>query len=702
MGRWAGASEAAGTMSPRSLITAIGTRLPRGWGDLGRQLAIFALLDMAYELSRTFAVGDRSTAIRHAHSIVNTERSLGLFHELDLQQWALHAPSIVMSVANWTYFNCQFTLTFGFVLFVYLRRNEFYTRLRNLIATVNLIGLAGYIFYPAAPPRMLTDLGFVDSLNQTGVNHHSGLIAMLSNPYAAMPSLHTAYAITIGATGFAMTRSRLRFAWVGYPALVVFSIVVTANHFFLDAIAGAGVAATAFLLVSSPRIRRVAAVAAVAVVAGLAAIRAARVGGTAWGALDGAAVSLIAFAVLANLASVAAKIGVWRRTLAVSPDGAQIRHRDLTPAVFIGFLVNTIVPARLGEVAKLAILGRRTRERGVAVPAGALAGSLAAEQIVLAGALVLVAAAGTVASSSAPMWVLATLAPMSAAVVLLAASAARLERVAVRLPGRAGPIAVDALSHARAAFSGRDRGLGALGLGIASWAFQIAGIVFTLQAFGLPHSIQAASAVFVASTLVGIVPLVPGNVGVFSAAVAAALAPFGVGAAEAAAFGLALQGVEALLSVAAGGALPGIRRAVACRAPARGAPGSPRAAARRRDDRPGAQRASPRRARRLAAQAATGRGEKPEALERLSQPVLERDPGLPAEDLAGPRDVGLAHLRIVGRKALEDDLRAGAREQRGSGSASSSSVISSGFPTLTGRCSSLIARRKRPSIRSST
>ena len=540
-------------MSPRSLITAIGTRLPRGWGDLGRQLAIFAALDMAYELSRTFAVGDRSTALRHAQSIVSTERSLGLFHELDLQQWALHAPSIVMSVANWTYFNCQFTLTFGFVLFVYLRRNEYYTRLRNLIATVNLIGLAGYIFYPAAPPRMLTDLGFVDSLNQTGVNHHSGLIAALSNPYAAMPSLHTAYAITIGATGFVMTRNRFRFAWIGYPALVVFSIVVTANHFFLDAIAGAGVAATAFLVVSSPRIRRVAAVAAVAVLAGLATIRAARVGGSAWGTLDGAAVTLLVAAVVANLASVAAKIAVWRRTLAATPEGARVSHRDLTPAVFIGFLVNTIVPARLGEVAKLAILGRRTRERGEAVPATALAGSLAAEQIVLAAALVLVAAAGTAASSSAPIWVMATLGAMSASVIVLAASAARLERLATRLPGRAGPGAAEALGHARAAFSGRDRGLGALGFAIASWAFQIAGIVFALQAFGLPHSIQAASAVFVASTLVGIVPLVPGNVGVFSAAVAAALAPFGVGAAEAAAFGLALQGVEALLSVAAGG-----------------------------------------------------------------------------------------------------------------------------------------------------
>lgn len=572
-------------MSPRSFITAIGTRLPRGWGDLGRQLAIFAALDMAYELSRTFAVGDRSTAIRHARSIVNAERSLGLFHELDVQRWAMNAPSIVMSVANWTYFNCQFTLTFGFVLFVYLRRNEYYTRLRNLIATINVIGLAGYIFFPAAPPRMLADMGFVDSLNQTGVNHHSGLIAALSNPYAAMPSLHTAYAITVGITGLAVTRSRLRFAWIGYPVLVVFSIVATANHFFLDAIAGAGVAATAFLIVSSPRVRRVAAAAAIAVVAGLAGIRAARVGGSAWGALDGAAVSLLVFAVLANLASVAAKIAVWRRTLAVTPDGARIRHRDLTPAVFIGFLVNTIVPARLGEVAKLAILGRRTRERGMSVPAGALAGSLAAEQIVLAAALVLVAAAGAAASSSAPVWVLATLGVMSAAVVLLAASAARIERLAVRLPGRAGPIARDALSHARAAFSGQDRGLGALGLGVASWAFQIAGIVFTLQAFGLPHSVQAASAVFVASTLVGIVPLVPGNVGVFSAAVAAALAPFGVGAAEAAAFGLALQGVEALLSVVAGGvflaveglSLADIRREVR---PAKPEPAVPIAAAR--------------------------------------------------------------------------------------------------------------------------
>ena len=69
---------------------------------------------------------------------------------------------------------------------------------------------------------------------------------LFGNPYAAMPSLHTATALLVGATGVLVTRSLLwRTIWTFYPALVVFSIVATANHFFLDAIAGAIVLAVA-------------------------------------------------------------------------------------------------------------------------------------------------------------------------------------------------------------------------------------------------------------------------------------------------------------------------------------------------------------------------------------------------------------------------------------------------------------------------
>ena len=80
------------------------------------------------------------------------------------------------------------------------------------------------------------------------VSHQTGIIATFANPYAAMPSLHTAYALTIGTTGVLVCRSLLaKVLWTFYPALVVYSIVATGNHFVLDAVAGAGVAGYALL-----------------------------------------------------------------------------------------------------------------------------------------------------------------------------------------------------------------------------------------------------------------------------------------------------------------------------------------------------------------------------------------------------------------------------------------------------------------------
>ena len=75
-------------------------------------------------------------------------------------------------------------------------------------------------------------------------------MTLFGNPYAAMPSLHTATAILVGATGVLVARHLLvKLMWALYPALVVFSIVATANHFFLDAVAGAGVLAVALTIV---------------------------------------------------------------------------------------------------------------------------------------------------------------------------------------------------------------------------------------------------------------------------------------------------------------------------------------------------------------------------------------------------------------------------------------------------------------------
>jgi uncharacterized membrane protein YbhN (UPF0104 family) len=542
-----------------NVVTWIGRRLPRGWADLGLQLAVFALFDVLYEVSRILATGDREAALRHSQSIVSAERSLGMFHELDVQHWAMNAPGIVLDVANWTYFNCQFTISFGFLFWVYLRRNEAFPLVRNIFIVANAIGLAGYMLYPAAPPRMLTGLGFVDTLHSTGVNHDSGAIHALANPYAAMPSLHTAYALIVGTSAVLLVRNRvLRALWVFYPALVVFSIVTTANHFFLDAAGGAVVAATATLVVIAAR-RRSRRMAAALVAAPVASFLVYRMAGQASGvadALKAVALGSLLLAVLANLASVWLKTAVWQRALGALPGAPKLGYRALLPAVFIGFLFNTVLAARLGEVARGLVLHRRARAEGTDIGAAAIAGTLVAEQLVLGISLALLGALLTVTIVDLPGWAATSLVGLGAFLMGVVVAGYLARRAGLRLPSSlarlAGP-ARGAMDGASSLARHPRQAAIAIGLGVLSWVAQLAGIWWTLDAFGLPHGVEVSSAVFLVSTLVGIFPIMPGNVGVFQFAVAGVLASsYGVAAAPGAAFAIGLQGTEVLLGAGIG------------------------------------------------------------------------------------------------------------------------------------------------------
>jgi hypothetical protein len=233
-------------------IDAIGQKLPRGWGHFLRQLALFICFDIAYEATRGFSDGARDDAIRHAEQVVSAEKALGLWHEQAIQQWTLHAPGFVLEIANWTYLQCQFTITFAFLLWVYLRRIDAWSYLRNTVIIGFTIGIIGYLSYPCAPPRLLPaqlGYGFVDTLQEGSASTQGGLVSALANPYAAMPSLHTATALLVGTSGVMLCRTIVgRAIWSLYPGLVFFSIVATANHFILDAIAGAGVFLVATML----------------------------------------------------------------------------------------------------------------------------------------------------------------------------------------------------------------------------------------------------------------------------------------------------------------------------------------------------------------------------------------------------------------------------------------------------------------------
>ncbi len=234
-----------------NVLRAIRAFPPHGWLMFGLQMLLLFAANAVYEVTRALVEGDAGVALAHAHDIIRVERALGIFVERDLQQWALDGPSFVADTARWTYQNCQRLITWSFVIWLYLRRNAFFPRVRNTIITLDVLGLAGYLLYPTAPPRLTPGFGFVDVLDPSQANLRSSLVGSLTNLYAAVPSLHSAYALLLGITGFRACRHLVtRLIWALYPVLVICSTVITGNHWWLDAVAGAAALAVAWVIVS--------------------------------------------------------------------------------------------------------------------------------------------------------------------------------------------------------------------------------------------------------------------------------------------------------------------------------------------------------------------------------------------------------------------------------------------------------------------
>jgi membrane-associated phospholipid phosphatase len=227
-------------------VIAAGRRLPRGWSDLGLQLAIWFGFLLGYQVVRGVADRSPGEALRNGARVIDFERSASGLWELTLQGW-LGSHHLLETLASWTYWNSEFTVLCLTLLFVYLRRHDSFHRFRNTILLANVIGLIGYVAMPTAPPRMFPDAGFVDTLAAFGgLNHGSGLVELASNQYAAMPSIHSADALVIGLSMALACRSWwARALWAAWPAWVWFCVMATGNHFWLDVAAGIAVAAVA-------------------------------------------------------------------------------------------------------------------------------------------------------------------------------------------------------------------------------------------------------------------------------------------------------------------------------------------------------------------------------------------------------------------------------------------------------------------------
>jgi hypothetical protein len=217
-------------------VVAAGRRhLPRGWSDLGLQVSIWLGFGLAYQVARGIADrSDPTRAFANAIRVIDFEQRAGALWELTAQRM-MDSSSLLEKAAVWTYWNSEFTVITAALLFVYLRRHWAFKRFRNAILLTNLIGLVGYVLLPVAPPRMFPRYGFLDQL----AGHESGLVQLAANPYAAMPSLHAADALIVGLFMVWVCRNMLvRVLWAIWPLWVWFTVMATANHYWLDVLGG--------------------------------------------------------------------------------------------------------------------------------------------------------------------------------------------------------------------------------------------------------------------------------------------------------------------------------------------------------------------------------------------------------------------------------------------------------------------------------
>jgi membrane-associated phospholipid phosphatase len=224
--------------------------LPQGWLDVLRQLLLFGAAYLAYSVVRGLVQGRAGAAFQHARELIQAERSLHMFIEPSVQGW-LSGSHLVMDLLSWIYVNAQTSVTVAALVFLYVRYNRSFYFVRNMLMIAMVLALIGYTIFPTAPPRFLPEWGFVDSVSDFAkvrlelAHNAGGATTTLTNIYAAVPSMHVAFALLIAWPLARLVRPRaLRVLWALYPFVIAFVIIATANHFLLDAVLGALTAAT--------------------------------------------------------------------------------------------------------------------------------------------------------------------------------------------------------------------------------------------------------------------------------------------------------------------------------------------------------------------------------------------------------------------------------------------------------------------------
>lgn len=215
------------------------------------QLGVVLVAWAAYRRARLVTVDELEAATANAADLLSRQARLGLDIEHQLQSWFLAFEPLVIA-ANW-YYLVHFPVSIAVGVLAYRRSRRWFITLRDAALATTAVGLALHVAFPLAPPRLLD--GFLDTGEVFGPSPYALPGSGAANQFAAMPSMHVAWAVLVGCVAWQLSSRRsMRIAAIAHPLITSWVVIVTANHYIADIAVGAALAGGTWSL--RRRIRR--------------------------------------------------------------------------------------------------------------------------------------------------------------------------------------------------------------------------------------------------------------------------------------------------------------------------------------------------------------------------------------------------------------------------------------------------------------
>jgi hypothetical protein len=209
------------------------------------ELSIVLFLYALWRVVGTISILKVNHAIDAGQHIWNLERALHLPSEQGLQHLFLKS-TLLIQACNVFYATVHIPAMGVFLVWMWFRHRDRYPTIRNVVALTTLWCLAIQLI-PVAPPRLVPALHVKDTPALFGQAVYPSFGKSGPAQLSAMPSVHVAWAAIIGVTIFVVVSSAWRWLGPAHIAATMIVVVVTGNHYWLDGIVGAAIAALALV-----------------------------------------------------------------------------------------------------------------------------------------------------------------------------------------------------------------------------------------------------------------------------------------------------------------------------------------------------------------------------------------------------------------------------------------------------------------------